>query len=135
MLLADASYAMYQAERPDPRLSTVDWQAAFVAGDHIVQGAEALLAQWPAGALAPWAEAVTGDARRVQGACGDLAAALREPGRSTPTGCEVTLSGIRAARVVDVEVWLGGVAHDVARVVLPLPKDYAPRKSSRETMC
>ena len=123
MLLADPSYGMYQAERPDPRLSTVDWQAVFVAGDHIVHGAEALLAQWAAGALAPWAEAVTADAGRVEQACDDLAAALREPRPSPPTRCDVTLSGIRNARVVDVEVWLGGVADDLARVMPRPPRD------------
>ncbi len=116
--MADASYDMYQAERPDPRLSTVDWQATVVAGDHIVHGAEVLLAQCAAGALAPWAESVTADARRVERACDHLAAALSEPTPSTPSRGDVTLSGIRNAWVVDVEVWLGGVADDLARVVL-----------------
>ena len=123
MLLADASHGMYQAERPDPRLSTVDWQATFVAGDHIVHGAEALLAQWAAGAPAPWAESMTADARRVERACDHLAAALREPTPSTPPRGDVTPTGIRDARVVDVEVWLGGVADDLARVILAPPED------------
>ena len=123
MLLAEASYGMYQAERPDPRLSTVDWQAAVVAGDHIVHGAEVLLAQCAAGALAPWAESVTTDARRVERACDDLAATLLEPTPSTPGRGDVTLSGITLSGVcdswvVDVEVWLGGVADDLAQVVL-----------------
>jgi len=101
----------------------VDWQAAVVAGDHIVHGAEVLLAQCAAGALAPWAESVTTDARRVERACDDLAATLLEPTPSTPGRGDVTLSGITLSGVcdswvVDVEVWLGGVADDLARVVL-----------------
>jgi hypothetical protein len=76
---------------------------------------------WAPGALAPWAESVTADAGRVEHACDDLAAALREPRPSPPTRRDVTPSGIRNARVVDVEVWLGGVADDLARVMLRPP--------------
>jgi hypothetical protein len=45
------------------------------------------------------------------------------PGRG-----DVTLSGIRNARVVDVGVWLGGVADDLARVLVAPPKDAVPRE-------
>jgi hypothetical protein len=58
------------------------------------------------------------DAWRVERACDDLAAAIREPTPSTPERGDVTLSGAPNAWLVDVEVWLGGVADDLARVVL-----------------
>ncbi|WP_116950449.1 FUSC family protein [Jiangella endophytica] len=126
MLLADASYGMYQTERPDPRLSAVDWHAAVVAGLHVVQGAETLLARCAPGTVAPWAESVTADARRVERACDDLAAALRKPIPTMPPQGDTRFAGVPNAWVVDIELWLGGVTHDLARVVPAPAEDTGP---------
>ncbi|MFG2192420.1 FUSC family protein [Streptomyces sp. NPDC048639] len=59
MFLADAAYAQYQSERPDPRMHTVDWQTAMVAGYRMVWGGQSLLLTCPPGCLAPWPRSAT----------------------------------------------------------------------------
>ncbi|KJY27151.1 hypothetical protein VR45_35455, partial [Streptomyces sp. NRRL S-495] len=48
-LLTEAMYAQYRCERHDPAGDGPNWQAAVLAGQHAVRGAEPLLARIPPG--------------------------------------------------------------------------------------
>ncbi|MEV6314877.1 FUSC family protein [Streptomyces sp. NPDC051776] len=99
MFLADAAYAQYQSERPDPRMHAVDWQTAMVAGYRMVWGGQSLLLSCPPNCLAPWPRPATElqqAADRLRSAYDDLADRLRagtepnghSPGRDTRDGTE-----------------------------------------------
>ncbi|MFC0506731.1 FUSC family protein [Micromonospora costi] len=102
VVLADASYAQYHAERPDPGTSRVDWPSVLAAGHHALQGAESTLYRNPPGCLTGWPET----AAQLRGAVGRLRSAydrtaeqlvrgdVPEPG-VTPIRCVDELSGIR----------------------------------------
>lgn len=73
--LATASLVQYHAERHDPRLSHVDWDAVLAAAHRASHGGQALLADRRPGALAPWpgpAAALAGRATRVREGYADL---------------------------------------------------------------
>jgi hypothetical protein len=113
--LAEASYSMYQSERPDPAMSTVDWQALFVAGHHIVNGGQALRAE-----REPCSFFVLTRADQVAAASTALAERVRgrvstAPPPAVPPVPDGVLDGPLAADA-DVLVWLDGVAGDLDRV-------------------
>jgi uncharacterized membrane protein YccC len=114
MTLADASYGMYQAERHEPKESTVDWDAVFVAGQQIVRGSELLRAGNPAGQLAPWRDLVEASADRVAGECGHLADVLNR--RQDPRAMPLELFDTADGRLFEVRDWLAGIHDDLTRV-------------------
>jgi Fusaric acid resistance protein-like len=133
--LAEASFTMYQSERPDRRMAGTDWQALFVAGHHIVNGGAALRSEREpcspalqaradqlASASVALADRILGaqePAPRVPVAVGDTG-----PGRRTDgawldgDGAPRVLDGGEAELIADADVlvWLDGVAADLARV-------------------
>ncbi|WP_189196880.1 FUSC family protein [Micromonospora fulviviridis] len=73
--LASASFVQYHAERHDPRLSHVDWDAVLAAAHRASYGGQALLADRRPGALAPWpgpATALAARATRLREGYADL---------------------------------------------------------------
>jgi uncharacterized membrane protein YccC len=137
MVFADASFCQVHAERHDPRMSYVDWQAALAAGNEIVRGAESLLGHIPPGFQAVWPAAATqlaSFARRLRFAYADLATQLRA-GRitrpvGTPSAPEDLVGHVQAIvnagerrpevlHLVEVEVWLAGLSDDLARIQIP----------------
>ncbi|WP_199523410.1 FUSC family protein, partial [Kitasatospora sp. MBT66] len=72
-LLTEAMYAQYRCERHDPAGDGPSWQAAVLAGQHAVRGAEPLLARIPPGTAAPH----RGGARVLVGHADEVAAAFR----------------------------------------------------------
>ncbi|MFI6265239.1 FUSC family protein [Micromonospora sp. NPDC051006] len=137
MILADASYCQYHAERHAPPGRDMDWEAALNAGHHVVQGAESLLRRNPPGCLAGW----PGAAAQLQSAAGQLRSAFHEvaddlAGGRTPTPTPVATScadeldrirplldepGSRAElrHLVEVDLWLTDLADSLARIRPP----------------
>ncbi len=128
--LAEASYSMYQSERPDPAMSTVDWQALFVAGHHIVNGGQALRAE-----REPCSFFVLNRADQVAAASTALAERVRGRGPAAPPPAvppvpDGVLDGPLVADA-DVLVWLDGVAGDLDRVPSrPSTRDGAARSAA-----
>jgi len=137
MALAEASFSQYHAERQDPRMSLVDWEAALAAANQMVRGAESLLGPSPPGSLAVWPGAavpLTSFARRLRLAYADLAtqlpaARIARP-VATPSGQEDVLGRVRriieagdhrpeVLHLVEVDEWLAGLADDLARIQVP----------------
>jgi uncharacterized membrane protein YccC len=133
--LAEASFTMYQSERPDRAMAGVDWQALFVAGHHIVNGGQALRserepcspalqarAEQLARASTALADRVRGDGAataRVPVAVGDTGPDRRTDGAWLDgDGAPRSLDGGEAELIADADVlvWLDGVAADLARV-------------------
>ncbi len=123
--LAEASFSMYQSERPDPRMSPVDWQALFVAGHHIVNGGRALRTErepCSPGLLAradQLAAASTLLAGRVLDGAAPAPALPLAVGDTGPDGRTDGAwpgGGSELVADADVLVWLDGVAADLARV-------------------
>ncbi|GAA5019439.1 hypothetical protein GCM10025734_72600 [Kitasatospora paranensis] len=106
-LLTEASYAQYRSERHDAAGEGPNWQAALLAGQHTVRGAEPLLARMPAGtaAIGPAAAAsLVRDADRVAAAFDLRASALLarvpldgHPDRSATGTAGTGAAGARAA--------------------------------------
>ncbi|WBB69369.1 FUSC family protein [Micromonospora sp. WMMD812] len=137
MGLADASYNQYHSERHDPWARHVDWEAALAAGHQAVYGAEALLARNPPGALATWPDAgalLRDSAGRVRSAYDDAAERVTrggtphpnlprkrgvdELGRTRPLVDEPG-DGRRVRHLVEVDLWLDGLADRLARLQPP----------------
>jgi uncharacterized membrane protein YccC len=114
MVLAEASYSMYQAERHSPAESTVDWQALFVAGHHIVRGSELLRDTCVPGTMAPWRDLVDRSADRIYEACLRLGAAIRHG--DDPHVEPVDIPAAPDSRVIDMQVWLAGIRDDLERI-------------------
>jgi len=114
MALADAAYGTYQTERRGEAESIVDWQAMMTAGHHIVRGSDLLRDLYEPGTLARWRPLVEDSASKVHDACGVVATAVFE-GRE-PRIAPMTLGSAPDTQVVDVQTWLGGVAHDLTRL-------------------
>ncbi|RKF25477.1 FUSC family protein [Micromonospora globbae] len=130
-ILADASYAQYHGERPDPRTSRVDWQAVLAAGHHTLLAAESTLDRNPPGCLAGWPDAAAqlrGTVRRLRSAYDEVARRIAhgEPAHPTvtPTRCVDELEPIRPAldqpgrpvrHLVEVHLLLASAADDLAR--------------------
>lgn len=134
MLLAEASFTQYQSEPDDPRMTSVNWDAALIAGHQMVRGGESLLRRNPPGFMAPWpdtARRLTGFTKQLRPAYVDLAEQLRG-GRVTrpvpaPPAPDDVLDRVHAIidggetcfpvlRLVDVEVWLADLTEDVERI-------------------
>ncbi|MEV0186921.1 FUSC family protein [Kitasatospora purpeofusca] len=138
-LLTEAMYAQYRCERHDPAGDGPSWQAAVLAGQHAVRGAEPLLARIPPGTAAPHrggARALLGHAEEVAGAFRRQAAALRA--REPAGAAHPAVARARAALVaeldggpapgsdgrvslhaVDVAVWLAGLLDDLQQIHEP----------------
>jgi hypothetical protein len=114
MALADASFGMYQTERPAPRRSTVDWQLVMTAGHHIVRGSEILRDIYFPGSLAPWRDLINTSAAGVGDACTGLASTLAE-GRD-PQARPVAVAPAPDPMVEDVQAWFSDTADDLTRV-------------------
>jgi hypothetical protein len=120
--LAEASYALYQSERPQP--SILDWQATLVAGHHAVRGAEALLRIWPTGGLLPSVAPLTASATDVairyeHVAVGLLTRdreALAEPAPPPPAVSWPTDLGQDLYHLADLRVWLDSLRDDLGRI-------------------
>ncbi|MET8836288.1 FUSC family protein, partial [Micromonospora sp. NPDC004540] len=93
--LATASFVQYHAERHDPRLSHVDWDAVLAAAHRAGDGGQALLVDRRPGALAPWpgpASALVARAGRLRDGYADLARQVtrarvdRPPAPAEPAG-------------------------------------------------
>jgi uncharacterized membrane protein YccC len=112
--LAEASYSMYQSERPDPRMSTVDWQALFIAGHHIINGGQALREE-----REPCSELVLGRAEEVAAASTALVDRVRGRAAGAPPRALPPVPDGEVVADADVLVWLDGVAGDLRRVALP----------------
>ncbi|MFF3460746.1 FUSC family protein [Streptomyces sp. NPDC002730] len=136
LFLAEASYAQFQTERHDPRMAGIDWQAALMTAQQMVEGAETLVERCRSGWPVPGHQAVASleaVACRVEAECADLAEDMCK-GRSSPPsrvdGVPKVLdsAGIPVANVgssrqqlqlVDVLVWLTGLLDDLARIRVP----------------
>ena len=132
-LLAEASYALYQSERHDPRTVAVDWQATLVAGHHVVRGAEALLRSCPTGRMLTCRRPLTAAAATVAGGYEELAARLRHGGRTAiavprlrPEAWPDDL-GTDLYHLADIRVWLAGLADDLAHLTQPSTADAGGR--------
>ena len=137
MILVDASFCQYHAERRDPKMSFADWQAAVAAGHLIVRGAQALLRRTSPGCLAAWPDAaalLTESARRLRCGYADLAEGLRRGAITRPVDVPVPtrelLDRVEAIitagetrpevlQLVDVEVWLASLAENLTRIQNP----------------
>jgi uncharacterized membrane protein YccC len=82
LILADASLCLYYLERPDRKMALVHWEAALVAGQHVVHGSELVLRHDPAGVLVCWPEA----AQALTDAAHQLREGYREIAGQLPTG-------------------------------------------------
>ncbi|MFD8697150.1 FUSC family protein [Kitasatospora purpeofusca] len=138
-LLTEAMYAQYRCERHDPAGDGPSWQAAVLAGQHAVRGAEPLLARIPPGTAAPHrggARVLVGHADEVAAAFRRQAAALRA--REPAGAAHPAVARARAALVaeldggpapgsdgrvslhaVDVAVWLAGLLDDLQQIHEP----------------
>ncbi|MEV1328601.1 FUSC family protein [Micromonospora costi] len=138
MMLADASYAQYHGERPDPGTSRVDWPSVLAAAHHTLQGAESTLYRNPPGCLAGRPET----AARLRGAVGALRSAYDrvaeqlargddpEPG-VTPVRCVDELSGTpildergpapAIRHLAEVQLLLANCADGLTRLSPPAP--------------
>jgi hypothetical protein len=114
MVLADASYGMYQAERHSRAESTVDWQDLFVTGHHILRGSELLRDTYVPGTMAPWRDLVDGSAARIYEACRQLGAAIRQG--DDPKVEPADIPAAPDSRVIDMQVWLAGIRDDLERI-------------------
>jgi uncharacterized membrane protein YccC len=123
--LAEASFALYQTERTDPRAAGVDWQATLVAGYQAVRGAEALLRSCPTGRMVTCRRTLTTAAARVAGGYEELADCLRHQRRPVITVPELPAQdwpdglGVDLHHLADIRVWLEGLADDLARLARP----------------
>ncbi|GAA4707468.1 FUSC family protein [Pseudonocardia yuanmonensis] len=121
--LAEASYALYQSERPQP--GVVDWQATLVAGHHAVRGAEALVRECPTGRLlscvGPLDLAAADVAARFEHVALGLArrdrTALTAPTLPPPDLRWPTDLGVDLYHLADLRVWLDGLRDDLSRVL------------------
>ncbi|SDS79058.1 Fusaric acid resistance protein-like [Streptomyces sp. TLI_053] len=138
-LLTEAMYAQYRCERHDPAADGPNWQAAVLAGQHAVRGAEPLLARIPPGTAVPHrggARALLRHADDVVAAFRRQAAALRA--REPAGAAQPAVARARAALVaeldgtpgpgadgrvslhaVDVAVWLAGLLDDLQQIHEP----------------
>ncbi|MGK5740021.1 FUSC family protein [Micromonospora sp. URMC 103] len=139
VVLADASYAQYHGERPDPRTSRVDWPSVLAAGHHALQGAESTLYRNPPGCLAGWPEA----AAQLRGVVGRLRSAydraaeqvvrgdVPEPGL-TPVHCVDELGAIRPIlgergrgpsmrHLAEIQMFLANCTDGLTRLRPPAP--------------
>ncbi|WP_377272635.1 FUSC family protein [Peterkaempfera sp. SMS 1(5)a] len=135
MILAEAGYAQYHAERADRRLAGVDWQAALVAGQFSVRGAEVVLGRSSPGCLAGAPIAVghlEREAARVAAAYRRAAAGLRLSVPVPPAALPDPGAGNRATRdatgqeslyATDLRVWLAAVARNLTRLAPGPPGD------------
>ncbi|WP_055586794.1 FUSC family protein [Streptacidiphilus griseoplanus] len=133
MILAEAGYAQYQTERADRRLAAVDWQAALVAGQFSVLGAEVVLGRSSPGCLAGAPVAV----RRLEREAAEVAAAYRcaaaglrlaspvppavLPALADDDPATRRTAGQESLHAADVRVWLTAVARNLARLEPPPP--------------
>jgi uncharacterized membrane protein YccC len=134
--LAEACYALYQSERRDPRTALVDWQAAIMAGHHVVRGAEALRRSCPTGRMVTCRDQLTATAAIVAGGYEDLAARLRHgdstaipvprlPAQDWPPGL-----GTDLYHLADLQVWLTGLTDDLTGLARPRPADRVRSRSA-----
>ncbi|MFJ8437270.1 FUSC family protein [Kitasatospora sp. NPDC094019] len=152
-LLTEAMYAQYRCERHDPAGDGPNWQAAVLAGQHAVRGAEPLLARIPPGTATPH----RGGARALLRHADDVAAAFRRQAaalraREPADAAQPAVTRARAALVaeldggpapgtdgrvsvhaVDVAVWLAGLLDDLQQIHGPIhgpgPAGGAPSSS------
>jgi len=123
--LAEASYALYQNERRDPRRATVDWQATLSAGHHAVRGAEELLRFCPTGRMVTCRRQLTVAASAVEAGYEELAGGLRHGDRTGITVPELPPEqwpddlSTDLYYLADIRVWLGGLADDLTRLAQP----------------
>jgi len=147
-LLAETTYAQYQAER-HPKEGIVDWQATLVAGHHAVRGAEALVRDCPTGRLldcvGPLDAAAADVAARFEHVALGLArldrTALTAPTLPAPDLAWPTDLGADLYHLADLRVWLDGLRDDLTRVTggtapAPTPDPAAaatPRRAASAT--
>ncbi len=127
--LAEASYALYQTERRDPRAAVVDWQATLGAGHRAVRGAEALLRSCPAGRMVTSRGQLETAAAAIASGYEKLAERLRYGSRVPITGPTLPPDdwpddlGTDLYYLADIRVWLDGLAGDLARLARPSTMD------------
>ncbi len=129
--LAEASYALYQTERADPRAARVDWQAAMVAGNHAVRGGEQLLHQCVAGCFVAQGAPLAAAAARVADGYRSFAEGLRKdqpmavaPPPPGPEDWPANL-GPELYQLADLRIWLAGLSDDLARITAsPMTRPY-----------
>ena len=119
--LAEASYALYQSERPQP--ARIDWQATLVSGHHAVRGAEILLRSCPSGGLLPCVEPLTVAADDVAGRYDDASTALHDHSLPAPQAPAPDLTwptdlGPDLYHLADLRVWLDGLRDDLGRIAV-----------------
>lgn len=139
LVLAEASFLQYQAERHDRWLPPVDWMAALVAGNYLHLGALFRLRRGADGCLtrvAGAADRLEEYAGRVRRGYHELARQLEE-GRlrqrvsaPKPDGFAEEVRAVldageppsAALNLIEVEVWLSGAADNLDRIQ-PSPAD------------
>jgi len=115
--LAEASFALYQSERPRPGM--IDWQATLIAGHHAVRGAEALVRSCPAGGLLPCVSQLSmlaGEVAANYDRSGELLRQNRTPARPPDPPAPVPWPddlGQDLYIVSDLRVWLDGLREDL----------------------
>ncbi|MFD6425452.1 FUSC family protein [Streptomyces sp. NPDC060198] len=133
MRLAEAAYAQYRAEaatRPAAsKDSGADWHAVLVAADDMLWGAHRLplFGLRPAAPAPPDAWTRQG-AAALEEAAGRIAARLVTRGPTAgPSGAELPDGRPSVPQSIDLEVWITGLGHQLARIEAALdPPDREP---------
>jgi uncharacterized membrane protein YccC len=125
LALAEASYSLWQSERRGPTASTVDWQAAMVAGHHATRGAGTLLRSCPPGRLIDCVRPLATLSGRVAHAYTLASTQLldRDP-VSTPAPPDAepdwpTDLGPELYNLADLRIWLDGLTDDLRAFAHP----------------
>jgi uncharacterized membrane protein YccC len=120
--LAEASFSLYQSERGSVTAGRLDWQAAMIAGNHTVRGAETLLRSCPPGHLSacirPLRTLSESVAVRYADVGGEL---LHHVPVAIPAATATDLAwptdlGETLYHLADLRVWLEGVSDDLTRI-------------------
>ena len=123
--LAEASYSLLQSERRGPTMSTVDWQAAMVAGHHATRGAGTLLRSCPPGRLIDSVRPLGALSARVAHAYATASAQLldhhpvRVPAPPAAESDWPTDLGAELYNLADLRIWLDGLTDDLRAFAHP----------------
>jgi uncharacterized membrane protein YccC len=120
--LAEASYALFQSERRSDAAARLDWQAAMIAGNHTVRGAETLLRSCPPGHLHACISPLRTLSDSVASRYADVGAELLHrvpvaiPAAGAPAVQWPTNLGDAVYHLADLRVWLDGISDDLTRL-------------------
>jgi uncharacterized membrane protein YccC len=120
--LAEASFALFQSERRSDAAARLDWQAAMIAGNHTVRGAETLLRYCPPGHLHACISPLRTLSDSVASRYAEVGAELLHrvpvaiPAAAAPAVAWPTSLGDAVYHLADLRVWLEGISDDLTRL-------------------